>query len=638
MLGIREQQPCEPIHTFKETEMFNLRKKRGHTTRMLRPHIFTPSPVVSSMLALALAGTAVAGGDWPNVIDQMPNDAQIVLCTRPLNRVNDDYSQFTAAIELAQLGFMPGPLDALAMVGLNTDAMNLDGSIGIAVLKNRWDNPAPPILAFVPVSNYDAWIGSFGAQAVADTKVSKINFGQAMGQEGSETWFVRPSGSFAVLGLDQSLVTGYKNGNGNIGKWQKIVGELGSGIVSRCDISAFVDFEGLTPLLKERINASFEEMDAAIGNLPPGVRGPGMDPESIKQMFNAYKGIATLVADEMRSAAAGLRFDANGTALDFSIQWKEGGKFASMFPGTKGKTTNVLNRFQDKPFMFAVNADTSGIKVDEFMQLLMDNLPEQMTMGMGNTASDMWKNVNGMGMVLYPSPAGIMMGGLFNGAAIIYTGEGKALRDNMMKMMTNLNGKELQGIKYTFTFDEAAKEIAGVPVDSWTMSMDAPPKMATQLQQSMMMMYGSAGPGGYIAQLDDGIVMTMSRNSKLLEAVINSARKNEGIGRNTAVRAVDGLLSPNPSSTFYIGIGAILEQIGPIAAMAMPGLKFDPETLGSIPPIAASMSIADGGIQGTLAIPSPTIKLGMKIYSDFQMANAMNNGNGGGEDDEPDIF
>ena len=131
--------------------------------------------------------------------------------------------------------------------------------------------------------------------------------------------------------------------------------------------------------------------------------------------------------------------------------------------------------------------------------------------------------------------------------------------------------------------------------------------------------------------------MTMSRNSRLLESVIQSAKENDGLGSNPAVRAVDSLLSPNPSATFYIGIGAILEQISPMAAMFVPGLELDPNTLRTIPPIATSLSIAGGGIQGTLAVPAPTIRFGARVANDLMQVQ-MGGGDTGEDDDEPDIF
>ncbi len=68
--------------------------------------------LTSSCLALTLSAAALAG-DWPSVINQMPDDAQIVICTKPLKDFDDHYSQFTAAIEVAQLELMPSPIDAL---------------------------------------------------------------------------------------------------------------------------------------------------------------------------------------------------------------------------------------------------------------------------------------------------------------------------------------------------------------------------------------------------------------------------------------------------------------------------------------------------------------------------------------------
>jgi len=598
--------------------------------------LFKSATLSGSLLAITVAASTIAG-DWPAVISQMPDDAQIILCTKPMNEFNDHFNQFTAAIEVAQLGFVPGPISTLAMVGVNTEAMNLDGSIGIAVLKNHWNDDIPPVLAFIPVTDYNAWIGSFNAQPVADTNLSTINFGQKFGNDNGEVWYARSAGSFAVLGMSKNLVTEYSKGNGNIGKWQEVVGRLGEGIMENCDIAALVDFDGLQDQIKEGMNQSFEEMDNNFENIPAGAM-QGMDPEQLQKMMQAYRHTANMMVDELRAGAFGIRYGAEGIAIDGAVQWVENGEMAAMIPGTNGKTRNVLNRMQNQPFMFAAAGDLSGFNMEKIMSIFMDAMPEQMTMGMGNIGTDMWKHTDGFAMAMYPSPAGLM-GGLFNSMGFIYTGDGKALRTDMKNMMDGLNGKEVQGIKYTTTYQDNAKTIAGVSVDSWSMSFDGPPEVAQQLNQSMMMIYGPAGPGGLIATLDDGIVMTMSKNSKLLEALIKSAKANDGLGNNKYVKAVDGILSANPSAAFYIGPGAILKQVGPMASMFLPGLTFDDETLGSIPPIAGSMSITKAGIQGTFAIPAPTIKTGMKIYNDFQQARVMNEGNqGNGKDEDPDIF
>ncbi len=595
---------------------------------------------IGAGLVTLMATGAVMGDDWPAVMSRMPDNAQVVICSKPLKEFDDHYVQFSAAIEVAQLELMPSPIDALGTFGMNTGAMDLEGSIGIAVMKGGWgEGEDPGVLAFVPVSDYAAWIAALGAEAVADTNFSTIDFDKAMGEEssGEDLWFVRSIENYALMSLDQNLLADYQAGQSNVGKWQGIVGELGTGVVSDCDLTALVDFDGLTNHLKKMVNAGFDEMGGQMGALPPGM-GAGADPADLEAMIAAYQRMLGLVIDDMQAAAVGVRFDANGAAFDFSLQWKAGSKMAGLMPGIEGKAENYLNKFDDDPFLFASNLDFAGIKFAELTEFFMGDLPQPMTLNMNQFGKDFWKHVDGAGMVMYPSPAGIM-GGLFNGMAMLYDGDGRAIRDDLMKGMLAANEMELpDGVEIKYTFDEASKEIAGVPVDTWRMSMTGPPEMTGQLDEMMKAFYGPTGPGGYIAELETGVVMTMSMNSRLLAAVIESSKKDDGLGRNGAVRGVDGLLSPNPAMTFYVGVGAIVEEVGPMAAMMLPGLELDADVLRTIPPIGTSISVAGGGVQGTLAVPAPTIRFIGSVANNVMELQMGAPGMDGDGDDEPDIF
>ncbi len=587
-----------------------------------------------AMLTTALAftpQTLAAGGDWPAVLSQMPNDAQIVVCTRSLKELDGNFSQFIGGVELGQLGFMPGPLDALAMFGINTAAMNTNDAIGFAILKDRWDADLPPVLGFVPVNDYAGWTKALGATAVPDTNLSTF----AMPDE-PDPWYVRAIDGYAVLGLDQNLVLSYEKGAGNAGQWQDTVGNLGTGIVGGADISVMVNFDGLRPHLKEGLNQGMSEMRNNMAMMGGGM-APGMDGEDLAAMMEAYQGILNTAIDEMSAATLGLRFNGDGAALDTSMRWVEGGMFAKMMSGGNGESSNVLNNLPDNPYMFAMGMDAQNVNIADLLKMLLKDMPDAMKPGPTMAMLDMWKDIDGVAMAVYPSPGGMMMGGLLTNSAVIYTGNAAQLHTQMKDATIGLNGVETQGMTYHTEYTENAKEIAGISVDSFTMSFDAPPEMQAQLQQSMMMMYGPGGPGGYLAHVDDTLIMTMGRNSRLFESVVASVKGDGGgLGSNATHKELSGLLSPNPSGVVYVGFGPILKQVVPMAQMFMPGLDLNAEALGNMPPMAMSVTVADGEIQKTLALPAPLIKQSVDLAMKIQQA--MSIGAGGGDGDEPDIF
>jgi len=355
-------------------------------------------------------------------------------------------------------------------------------------------------------------------------------------------------------------------------------------------------------------------------------------------MIHAYRDMITSVIDETRSVALGLRMDGAGAALDCGVQWTPDGEFVELMPGPNGEPTNHLARFNDKPFLFATSMDMRGINVAELFNRFTEKMPEQMMMGMGQIGPEMWKTIEGMSMVAYPSPAGLM-GGLYNSAAQYYAGDPKAIRAALKETFEAGSGQEQMGVTINYEYTESAKEVAGQSVDSWSMSIEGDPQMKMQMEQGMTMMFGPAGPGGYIAEVEGGVLMTMSRNTRLLESGIESAKNKGGLAENKILADVNDLLSPNPSAVSYLGVGAILEQASPFMAMFMPGLEIDQDQLRTMPPLAGSLSFADRGMQASFAVPAPTVKTGIDIAMKAQRAMQQNQGGmGGEEDDEPEIF
>ena len=159
------------------------------------------------------------------------------------------------------------------------------------------------------------------------------------------------------------------------------------------------------------------------------------------------------------------------------------------------------------------------------------------------------------------------------------------------------------------TYTEGAASVAGHSVDSWSMEFqfDENNPAVMQMQMAMMMIAGPGGFGGFMAELDHSLVMTMSKNPRLMESAIEAAEHGGGIGNNPAILAAAEHLPANRALEMYVGVEEMFVMFGAMAAMGQLPIQVDlPET---VPAIAMGLSIGRGGALGMVFVPMEVLEV-----------------------------
>lgn len=552
--------------------------------------------------------TMTAFADDPGFMSMVPSDAQIVICARSLDNLDSHWGEFLDAIDMA--GLVGTPSDTLSEMDFDPSTVDTGRTMGAVIYGDSWDADQPPMLVFMPVVDYGDWLAEL--DSTRGDVTDEILFPDV-----EEAVYSRSVGSYAVMGIDQALVASYKADEAGANKIKGVVGAGGRSILDQSDVAFLIDFEGMADMMRPRI-------EEAMANFDPMMMGAAMggnvNEQEIEAMMTMYASILDMAIRDSSGAAFGIRFNGKGFVTDMALQFKPDSLAAKCFPGAEAPR-NLLSNFQDEAFLIAADLDLKAADLKGLKSYVETQLAEagiEMPDSKAPTAMSMWEDADGMAMVIYPSPAGLM-GGMLNQMATFYAGDASKIRQKMMSSITEMDGLEAEGITVMTEYAEQSEEIDGTTVDTYKVQQRFAPEMA-QMQQAQAMMFGPAGLRGYVASVDGGVVQTVSRNKMLLKNLIASSGGRGGLNANEGLTAVNSMLPANAVGHFYVGIGAIMNQVGPLVGMAVPGLDLD--AMRSLPPLGGAMAVKDGGFHGAFVLPAPILKTVMQVGMQAAMGSA----------------
>lgn len=585
-----------------------------------------PAVVFTSTAMSALATGQQS--EWPAVLAKMPANTQVAFMARSFADQDRNWGQFLTAVELNAFG-IPNPSDVLAALGPALEHVDRNAPVGVAMIKGHMEDEMPPFLVFLPVSNYEG---------LADTLSTGVENGLNIMDFGDgDTWYARQSGGYAVLGMNEGIVSNYSDADNALARFSQLAGPSAAEIARQSDVAVAVDFDGLAelvnPLLDEAATAFNEQMQMV------QAMGMGANVEQAQMTMALFREAVEIIMEDGQCVVVGASTGAKGVRIDSNMSWKPDSTIGKFCMGGH-EARNLLSRCDGDPYLLAISMDLKGMNIAGFLESVMTRLPEDLqNLEMLKTSpaiEKMWGMADGTAMVLYPSPAGIM-GGALSGLATVYTGDGAKLRDSMRSLFTDMNGKTRNGATFATEYAENAAEIEGISVDSYSVQMQLPPELA-QANQVISMMYGPGGMRGYIVPIEDGIIMTASRNKVLVRKML-TAQDGEaaGLAADDQIKAVNKMLPDNAVFRAYLGVGTLTQWVGPMVAMFLPGVDFS--AMADLPPIAMAAAVESNSIRKTLVIPAPLIKGAVRIGMQMQAAQ-MGFGPGGDDDeeDEPPLF
>ena len=536
---------------------------------------------------LAISAPAMAG---PDVLDLVPENAAGVVAINNLGAAKADVLAFMEASTIPTLG---GDLE-LILSEVEGEAVRGDASAAFFLLG---DGPGESIM-LIPVTDYEAFVTSRGGVGAG---VEEIEFG---GQDA----FVKSVGNgYAAMSDADNVLEGWQPAGGNLDTHVASMGSRSLDASESADVFVIGSIAALAGDWKEAYEG-MKGMAMMFGG-PEAAQGfAGVDPLVTSFLNDAQTGVITL------------DFAGDGVTARLLSKFKEGSMLSGLFAG-QSSTEGLLDRVPDMPFGIAAAYDSSSPGVQSILGMIQASLPEGQDAQTQAMMALLTSSSGGSFVMGAPSMQEMTIGaGAFVRSAAYYRSDDPAaFKQGMAQGLKAADGQvtEQEGMSFTTstTYRPEARTIEGVTVDEWGVTTNIAGEaneQAMQAQMAMTMVMGSNGLGGYLASSDNGVVMTMSRNSQMLTQALESANNGGGLGTNAELSAISGKLPDNRAFEMYIGVDRLLGV----------GAAF----LGELPPMPPiGIVAASGGNTAEIAlhISPAVIAQGMELGTMFGAMGGM---------------
>lgn len=576
------------------------------------------------VLAGSVLVSVPAMADVPSALDRVPSEAKVVAAIRNLE---DFQGRVGKLFKDLQIPTNEGEM-ATAFALMETPGVNKKGSMAIALLPevkkeagkadakqgagedDMDEGPSGgPIVLIVPVSDYAAFVtGMKGKPGAGVVQLDGEKFG------GDSAFCKDIGGGYAALGPVKEIVEKFDGKAGRLDGHKKMLGAVGTRVADKADTIIIANVPALAEEIKEGAKNASQQMEMMAMMAGPGGANMGGVGSSIQALSENF-------SRDAQVAVFGLGIDEGGVWMDMAAQFKEGSESAK-YVQSKGKAGALSAVLPDQPFLFAMSVDTSAASIKALFKkgAEMNKAAAEQAPGMWNDMMKSLDTIDGASMVVGASPGALMGGLLANSVAYYKTAKPADYVKTMSDGMAAMNGKTVNGMTFKNTYQTGAATVAGVKVDKWSMQVNADPNdpNAAGAQQAMMMLNGPSGPGGFVAQVKDGVLMTMAPNQSIMTAAIEAQGGKKALGANAEMKGVAEKLQGDRTAELYIGVKSILDLVSGF----MPGMAGNvPQNLA---PIGMGASTSDSGGHVRIYVPTQVITT---IKSVMDAAN-------GGEADE----
>jgi hypothetical protein len=557
--------------------------------------------VMSAGLMVVLSGTSLALADVPAALDRVPSGSQIVIAVRDMD---------TLALKMRGMAEQVGmPMPPEADEGMNgfLKAPHLNAKGSMAVVMSLPEGMGEPDFTIIlPVTDAKAFISSMGGTGDG---VSEIQISFIGGQPG----FAKDiGGGYIAMGKTKESVEKFEGKAGSKAAHAKSLGATGNRIADSADMILIANFTTMKTQMEQGVQEMKDSMEGMAQMMPA---------ESADQ-FGAMLKLVTSVTDAVlkdgQCGIIGLGLDAKGVNLDIAANFKEGSESAGKFQ-VAGGAAALTAGLPAGDFLFAGSVDWSS-PTARSMFATMNEVNKSSPVG---AIADMSRFINvSSGYAGFVGAADLGAGLLANTAVVYSSKEPQKLMAEIKTMVTASNGLNEGGMKITSEYAEGTKTIGGLKASTYSMlfEMDENNPAAGQMQMVMPMFFGPEGKmQGYTVATEKSVIMTMSRNSALVEKLINAGKN--GFGSDAMVKQTAQRLPADRFMEVYIGIKSVMDMAQGVMAMMGGGAEIKmPE---SLPPVGMGASMSGGGMQFRVHVPADVIKAAIDVSKQFQ---------GGGDD------
>ena len=536
---------------------------------------------------LAVPGVALA--DLPPALDRVTTEAALVIGVSNINDV-------LAGIEALEATGLEGFSDMTDTIK-ELEGVNLDGSLAMGMLLgDEGFEGEPDMFVILPVLDYGVFRDGLGGQGAGVVEVFI---------EGEAVYLADIGGGFCIIGSTVEIAERYADVRGSADELEAMIGPTGLKAVDQSDVFVLVNLQALRPFLEEEFSEKMDGMEM----MGPEMAGMGL-------MIDMYRVLGERLFEDGRGAVLGVGFGQDGLTFSAAAQFAEGSRSAALLSG-KSDSSSLLAHIPDVPFFMALAADTSTELFKAANEFGMEiNRLQGEALGVEVPEYDM-SLIEGYALVMGSPPGGVMGGILSASTVYMASSSPGELVDQYRQMFGQFETIEMPMMSMGATYTEDAASVAGHSVDTWSMEFqfDQNNPAVIQMQFVMSLIAGPGGFGGFIAELDRSMVMTMSLNPRLMESAIEAAEHGVGLGNNPMILAAAEHLPANRALEMYVGVEEMFVMFGAVAAMMQMPMQVDlPEP---VPHIAMGLSIGRGGALGMVFVPREVLEVAGQLADQF---------------------
>lgn len=579
---------------------------------------FVRTPLAAVLLG-ALAGVAQAAP--PQILDRVPADAEVVVAVRQVNDLLADIDQINRLMgEQAE----PGMMFAVAMVR-GMPGLNLDGAAAFVVDLPADPNAmqAPTVVALLPVADFNAL--TQGREADNGVVLLPVPDSQVYARDLGDGYAAVSDNADAVRNFDAT--------KGRLAGHAARVGPAGVNLVSEAEVTIIANADALRPMLNQGL----------AGLRQQGQMVAMMGGEQAAAGFNAFASVAEMTVRDLNAGVLAMSIDDQGMTYDMAMQFKPGSDSAAFFTD-QGVTAGLLNRLPAQGYLVAGALDTSSPtlgKIATVFDAWTKAQPGAEASGFGQMSlAQLHKLSSGVSFVM-GTPPGLMGGGLFtNTTQYIKSSNPAAYTEAIIGILNEVDGQTNEGLTLDTTVIPQAVTMNDTALTSFAVAMQIDPQAAQAMgggmpgmdpAMMMQMVFGPAGgPSGYLAQVEGGVVHTLTQGPDMTRRALAAAKGGQGLGSNDRVQRIGSKLQDSRIAELYIGADEILNTVGPMLMMFGVVPEFQP--VDPMDPVALGLSTDAGGVTGRIHMPASTLAAIMKLIPQDAGGMGGQDGQNGGND------
>ncbi len=593
-------------------------------SQLFRTSLRSPMALLMVMtVALCSMVTPARAQALPDVLSQAAPNAEIIVVVPNMAATSKKISQFMEAIGFKDVPEMADPLGSLKQeLGLDK-GFNEKGAMLISVsgvLKAAQFGEEPELALLIPVTDYKAFIGNF--EGAEENGIATLTMPQGM------PGYSRKLGDYCLMGPNKDVIANYKAA-GSKDVIGKAVGLVGGRHLATNDLSIIINMKAmgsqLRPLLKEAHDEAKGQMAEFADEDGPMAQAMAMSKGMLATMFDSLDAILR----DGDSIVFGSDLSTKGVGFTATAQFREGTALAKMFPGGKGGAADLMAMLPNNPYLMAYAMDMQGIDFQTMVNEFAKRFPKDNWFAdiVKNSASLMPQTKRVASVYYAPANAASLMTGMStvtvidttNGAN--FTKATKGYYDQMSKIKMNLG--EIEGMNLNFGFTTTYKENAlspeaaanvGAKVDEYVVKLDLPKDLMAQMGDGAGMIGMMLRTAGYVATVDNTVMMTTTVDTNLLKVGVEAIKKKNGLATTAHVKQVrEAGLPANANFEAYVNVGSITQLFNQFSALAqmfqIPEMPEIPqiEVPNNLPPIAMGGQVEAGGMSARFYVPMPVI-------------------------------